>query len=95
MSTGEVFVSIVEGVNATMGPIRAEVPSLTSEGGGEEERDGGDDTREVLEENAEEMLEKAGGSFESILRFVWATHHHPGEISTPITSSLQENATVQ
>ena len=44
MSTGEVYILIVEGVKATMGPSRVEVPCLTSEGEGGEGGDGGDET---------------------------------------------------
>jgi hypothetical protein len=37
-----VYILIVEGVKATMGPSRVEVPCLTSEGEGGEGGEGGD-----------------------------------------------------
>ena len=95
MSTGEVYVSIVEGVKATMGLSRVEVPSLMPEGEGGEGGDGEEETGGAPEDSVEEMLKKVGGPYENVLRFVWASHHHPGEVSAPTTSSLQEEATVQ
>ena len=42
----------------------------------------------------EDILKNIGSPFESVLRFLWAVHHHPTVITVPTTVPLQDETTM-
>ena len=41
------------------------------------------------------LLKTMGTPYEDILRFVWASHHYPDEVTSPKTGNLQDDETLK
>ena len=93
MSSSEVFMAVVESIKAT-----AEVPpnaTVRADDGQVEQGEESGATGAGQEDATDNILKQIGGPYEKILRFIWASYHHSGEVKAPVIASLQDEETVQ